>query len=227
MTGSDLAPRSDSALSILRTLEDGGLLTATSFDLPSADLSFEHYEMIGRWLGQVRDTSAWWLADYLIFGEGIYGEKYSQAVEATGRSIRTLQNYAYIGGAVAKSRRRADLSFSHHGEVAKLEAAEQVKWLSRSAAEGWSVETLRHELRENGHGPAEQPVWSERERSLRERETQAVLAEMVELAADPDGAARMPALAERAQRALQTAVVPVGKRRLRCPACSHEFEDDA
>lgn len=219
--------RSDSALSILRTLEEGGLLTATSFDLPSADLSFEHYEMIGRWLGQVRDTSAFWLADWLVFGEGIYGERYAQAVEATGRSRHTLANYAYVGSHVARSRRREDLSFSHHVEVAKLDGDGQQHWLAQAAEGGWSVETLRLALRENGHGPAEQPAWSDRERVAREREQQAVLAEIVEVVADGGAVERLPALVERARKALSASPVPdVGKRTVKCPACGTSFEDD-
>lgn len=136
----DVATR-ETALSVLRGLEESGILTPTAFKLDKA-LPFDHYELLGRWLGSVRDTSAWWLADWINFGEGIYGEKYAQAVEATGRSKRTLMNYAYVGRSVARSRRREKLTYSHHVLVAPLEPDEQIRWLKEAEEHGWTVEEL-------------------------------------------------------------------------------------
>lgn len=218
---SDIATR-DSALGVLQTLEDAGILTETSFDLPRADLPFEEYVMVGVWLGKVRDTSAFWFADWINYGENVYGEKYTQALEATGRSLSTLQNYAYVGSHVKPSARRSDISFSHHAEVAKLPHGEQRSWLKRAVEESWSVEALRRELR-NGSSD-EQPAWTERQRAEAEREQQRVLAELVEAAGDPECGDKIEALAERAKTVLAKVDVPA-MRKVKCPSCGIEFDE--
>jgi hypothetical protein len=54
---------------------------------------------------------------------------------------------ASISGAFEPSRRRDDLTWSHHVAVAALPEEEQERWLDRAAAEGLSVADLRTELR--------------------------------------------------------------------------------
>jgi hypothetical protein len=46
------------------------------------------------------------------------------------------------------SRRRDNLSFQHHAEVASLAEEEQEVWLDRAAMFGWSRNELRRQLRE-------------------------------------------------------------------------------
>lgn len=145
MTATALARR---PLDLLLQMEDGGALTATSLILTDPEMPFDRYEAVGRWLGTLRDATAWWLGDWLIFGEGVYGEKYAQAVEATGRSKQTLKNYLWVASNVPASRRRDDLSWSHHAEVASLEPKQQRSWLTRAAREGWSIEEMRGQMRD-------------------------------------------------------------------------------
>jgi hypothetical protein len=45
-------------------------------------------------------------------------------------------NMAYVAGRFAPERRRAELSFSHHAEVAALAPDEQEEWLDRAQASG-------------------------------------------------------------------------------------------
>ncbi|HET8814404.1 MAG TPA: hypothetical protein VFM51_05545 [Solirubrobacterales bacterium] len=54
---------------------------------------------------------------------------------------------ASIATAFETSRRRDDLTWSHHVAVAALPEAEQEAWLDRAASEGFSVADLRTELR--------------------------------------------------------------------------------
>jgi hypothetical protein len=42
------------------------------------------------------------------------------------------------------------LSWWHHLAVTRLEQSERMTWLTRAAEEEWSVDTLRHQLREDG-----------------------------------------------------------------------------
>jgi hypothetical protein len=54
---------------------------------------------------------------------------------------------AYVAGRFARERRRAELSFSHHAEVAALAPDEQEVWLERAQASGLSARASRRELR--------------------------------------------------------------------------------
>jgi len=134
-------------LDLLTRLEREGKATPTALILTD-DLDFDSYEALGRYLGALRDATAWWIGDWLIFGEFVYGEKYAQAVEATGRSKQTLKNYAWVASKVPASRRKATLSWSHHEAIAKLDPREQRTWLGRAEKQGWSIEELRGAMRE-------------------------------------------------------------------------------
>jgi hypothetical protein len=113
----------------------------------SPKLSFERWQAIGRRVAGIAEASTWWLADWAAYGESSYGEKYRQAVEATGIGYQTLRNYAWVAGRFDVSRRRDKLSFAHHAELASLDAGEQDAWLDRAEADGWSRNELRDRLR--------------------------------------------------------------------------------
>ncbi len=212
---------------MLAELEKAGALTPTSLDLSSVEMPFERCEALAAMLGRMRDVTSWAIADLLVYSEGLFGEDYVHIAEATGRSRHTLSNYSWVGSHVKPKTRRADLSFSHHGEVAKLEPNDQRHWLKLAAEGGWSVETLRLELRENGHGPAERPTWSDHERAVREQKLGRLLGEVVEAVADPNPemlTLRLPEIAERA-RELLAEVPDVGKIQRTCPSCGATFEE--
>lgn len=87
------------------------------------------------------------LADAINFGELAYGDLYSQWVEETGLAKRTLQNIARVGRLIEPARRRADLSFSHHAEVASLPADEQNRLLEAAERAGMTRYELRDAVR--------------------------------------------------------------------------------
>lgn len=82
--------------------------------------TYEAWTAIGETLRFLEGAIQWALGDWLNYGEHCWGEKYAQAVEETDYSINTLQNYAWVAGSVDSSRRREELGFSHHTEVASL-----------------------------------------------------------------------------------------------------------
>ena len=89
-----------------------------------------------------------WIGDWLNYGEPVYGEKYSQALEATGIPLATLENYAYVAGNLQSSRRREDVRFSVHCEAVQLPTTkEQDRWLKRAADGGWTVAEFRSHRR--------------------------------------------------------------------------------
>lgn len=109
-------------------------------------LSLQAWEKIGRELAALCDSSAWWLADWLIYGETAYSGRYREIIEQTGLSYQTLRNYAWVARRFEQPRRRENLSFAHHAEVASLEPAEQDYWLRRAEEQKWSRNRLRAEV---------------------------------------------------------------------------------
>lgn len=125
---------------------DGTPLTrAHSLCLP-AGLPFETWKKIGTCLSKVATASAWWLGDWLVYGESRYPDRYKKVVEETSLEYQTLRNYAWVARSVDLSRRRDSLSFQHHAEVAALPAEQQDEWLDRAARFGWSRNQLRQYL---------------------------------------------------------------------------------
>ncbi|HET7443216.1 MAG TPA: hypothetical protein VFJ57_01015 [Solirubrobacterales bacterium] len=92
------------------------------------------------------------MGDWVRYGSEKWGEKYTHAAKITGYDPRSLANMASVSAAFDMSRRRDDLTWSHHVAVASLEESEQELWLDRAAAEMLSVADLRTELRASAKG---------------------------------------------------------------------------
>jgi hypothetical protein len=105
------------------------------------------WERVGKELKSVADSSAWWLADWLIHGETAYQGRYREVVERTGLDYKTLRNYVWVARRFEFERRRDCLSFAHHAEVAPLPQPEQEYWLRAAEENGWSRNQLRKEVR--------------------------------------------------------------------------------
>lgn len=136
-----------SAFEAMVTMATAGLITPTSLTLDNPELPFESYEDLGRYLGRMNRSLSWWVGDWLVFGEGTYGERYAQALAATGLSEGTLLQRVFVAKAVPASRRRAALSFSVHAVVARLQPTEQTEWLKRAEQKGWGAEELRDAMK--------------------------------------------------------------------------------
>jgi hypothetical protein len=108
--------------------------------------AFEEWHEATVWAQKVEHASPFWIGDLLAFGEQAYGEKYAQAVEVTGCTAGHLMNVVSVAQKIPAARRRQDLSYSHHAEVASLPEAEQEIWLDRAEAEALTVKDLRHQV---------------------------------------------------------------------------------
>ena len=101
---------------------------------------------IARWLSVSRSVM-WWIGDWLRFGDGKWGETSAQAVSMTGRQEQTLLDAQWVASKfVDNSRRREELSWSHHREVAALPPAEADELLDLAEREGLSTRELRAEV---------------------------------------------------------------------------------
>ncbi|WP_285583892.1 LmbU family transcriptional regulator [Actinoallomurus iriomotensis] len=128
------------------SLDKRALTRRTSLTLPDA-MPLDSWVSVGQEIAVISDASAWWLADWLIYGRETYPDRYRHAIDRTGLSYQTLRNYAWIARAFPVSRRRDKLSMQHHAEVVTLVAEEQDEWLDQAEHHGWSVAELRRRLR--------------------------------------------------------------------------------
>ena len=126
-------------------------LTAVSWRA-HVDLTHEEWAAQGGRLGAASRSTNWWLGDWVRFGKSRYGEKYELAAQITGYDIQTLSNMVYVASRFDFSRRRENVAWSIHAEIAPLEPAEQDHWLERVVATPLSVRALRAQLREHGRG---------------------------------------------------------------------------
>src|SRR5690606_8046587 len=90
----------------------------------------------------------WWVGDWACYGAGRFGEKYDAVIAATGYEYQSVANAKWVASRVEFSRRRENLSFGHHAEVAALSASAQRDWLKRAEQKGWSIRELRNRLGE-------------------------------------------------------------------------------
>jgi hypothetical protein len=123
-------------------LKNNGLLFAHR---PSLQL----WKVIGEQLFAVADSSTWWIADWLAFGESTFKDRYLEAAKKTQLNYQTLRNYTWVARRFELSRRRDGLTFGHHAEVAALDIPEQDYWLRKAEDFGWSRNKLRCEVRES------------------------------------------------------------------------------
>jgi hypothetical protein len=95
------------------------------------------------------DSATWWIADWLVYGESTFLDRYQEAIKRTSLSYQTLRNYTWVARRFELSRRRDSLSFGHHAEVSALDPPEQDFWLRKAEEFHWSCNRLRNEVRQS------------------------------------------------------------------------------
>jgi N6-adenosine-specific RNA methylase IME4 len=109
------------------------------------DLSYEEWQKIGDKLTSIEGSIQWWIGDWLNYGERKYGEMYSQVLDA-GNNYQTARDAKWVAGKFELSRRRDNVPFSHHKELAALEPKVADKLLDKCEEEGLSKLALRAEV---------------------------------------------------------------------------------
>lgn len=123
-----------------------GRFSAVGVEFPEA-MTFEEWQAAGETLKGVERSLMWWIGDWLKFGERRWGERYTAAMEATGKDYGTLRNAVSVAREFGDlSRRRDKLSWSHHAEVAALSAPAADALLDQAEAEGWTRNEMRQRV---------------------------------------------------------------------------------
>lgn len=112
------------------------------------DLSLDSWAAIGRELCRSEQMMKWWIGDWANFGFRKYGQL-KEFAEANGINYQTLRDLAWVSEKVEMSRRRDNLEWSKHREVAALEPKDQEKWLAKAEKEELPLVEIRRQIRQS------------------------------------------------------------------------------
>ena len=115
-------------------------------------------------LEHITGCSNWLWGDALAFAQRQWGNqyvssKYKAASEATALAIPTLKLAKFTAERIPMARRRRELTFTHHAEIAHAfpDEAEQDRWLDRAIAEEMTAIALRKAIRVSKQEIFEEP----------------------------------------------------------------------
>ncbi|MFF0744477.1 LmbU family transcriptional regulator [Streptomyces sp. NPDC004111] len=118
----------------------------TSLSIPPG-IPIGAWRNLGQHIHAVSSSSAWWLGDWLLYGQEEYPSRYKHAIAQTSLDYQTLRNYAWVARRFDSHLRVSGLTFQHHAEVASLPADERSHWLRRAKELGWSRNELRRQVK--------------------------------------------------------------------------------
>lgn len=128
---------------------EGGVLDLGNFRLTKIGLEVsgvvteEQWDNVGQLIRRVDDSLQWLIADWLVYGERIWGHTYEMVAQATGYKPGTLYEYARVAKAIDFSIRIEKLTFAHHQLVASLPQIQQTYWLEQAEVHSWSISQMR------------------------------------------------------------------------------------
>lgn len=105
-----------------------GVLTETSLELPRT-ISEEDATECGAVLLRIRESSGWWLGDWMNSIQELFPETWPQMAESSEFAESTCRKWGWICRSVPRGTREKSLSPRHHELVAHLEPEEQRKYL--------------------------------------------------------------------------------------------------
>jgi N6-adenosine-specific RNA methylase IME4 len=128
------------------------------------NITIEEWKELGGQLKKIEGCVQFWIGDWARFGDKKgFTEKYTDSKvydeleEITGLERKAIQNIKSITDNIDSSRRREDLSFSHHAEVAKLNPEKQTEFLQKASEEKLSVRELRNLIKQEERNNIQQP----------------------------------------------------------------------
>jgi len=107
------------------------------------------YMAVDDFVRRCTEACGFWRVDLIAYADGRadWKDVIDDMIDHETITAQAAKQARYIARNVPKSRRVTGVSFAHHCEVAGLDAGEQVPWLKRAKAEGWTRSELRHAIR--------------------------------------------------------------------------------
>lgn len=150
----------------VEAVERGGV-TYSPVGLQLRDgMTFEEWDSIGDQIAVMHQASPWWIGDWYLAGDRLFGEAASQAraisdkAAAHGRQLSpaTVIDYSSLCRRFPLEARIAELSFTHHAVVRALPDERAQQLLTQAKEEGFSVAALKRALNEASAGAEPKPV---------------------------------------------------------------------
>jgi len=111
------------------------------------DIEYDQWLTLMATLQQLSTAFQFAIGDALNYGQKRYGEKYAQAMDATGCAYQSLANWSWVATNVPIDNRIAGLSWTHHRLVAHVGTSEQKLILESAKSRGLSVTDFERELK--------------------------------------------------------------------------------
>jgi hypothetical protein len=111
------------------------------------DIEYDQWLRLMATLQQLSDAFQFAIGDALNYGQKRYGEKYAQAMDATGCAYQSLANWSWVASNVPINNRVAGLSWTHHRVVARVGTEQQKLLLESAKTRRLSVSDFEKELK--------------------------------------------------------------------------------
>lgn len=123
--------------------------TATGLII-TGDLTLDEWAGIGRRMGTVETHIRWAIGDWMLYGEERWPTRYADVAAEVGLSPQSIATSVSVARRVPPEMRRAELTWSHHDEVAALHKhpKAQVDLLRKAVENGLSSRELRAEAQQ-------------------------------------------------------------------------------
>lgn len=106
-------------------------------------LGFDEWMELMSTLVRMETAFQFAIGDALLYGEAKFGEKYSQAMDATGLSYQSLANMVWVARHVPMSNRLDGVSWTHHRVIASIDVTDQRLLLEMARDSGMSATSLQ------------------------------------------------------------------------------------
>ena len=106
------------------------------------EMTFEEWEGIGLQLQLMHGSVGFWIADWYLFGERKYGEAKAMAA-SLDMDYGTFRDYLWVARTIELSRRRDNVSFTSHKEIASAPKDKQDDLLDKADKENLSKTEVR------------------------------------------------------------------------------------
>lgn len=111
------------------------------------DIEYDQWLRLMATLQQLTTAFQFAIGDALNYGQKRYGEKYAQAMDATGCAYQSLANWSWVASHVPITNRVAGLSWTHHRLIAHIGTEQQKQLLESAKARNVSVTEFERELK--------------------------------------------------------------------------------
>ena len=108
-------------------------------------LTFDEFDEFWPGVKQIHRSASLYLGDALVYAEDNYPELWSQLVDA--HAVDVYKSAMWVCRNVPMARRHESLTYSHYRLVAKMESAEQERWILAAVAGDWHVRDLDEEIK--------------------------------------------------------------------------------